>query len=989
MRCGMSEASEVVVSIGEPIRNRELSQFREMSQSSDQVRSQQELLQTAPADEVSEDGSLLPSAGAFHRLRPSAGAATSAVSELALSWLDVLVYRQYYGMNVIAGLQPRRWYQVLYGATLHPFNLVLLFLGTISGATGDYRTLTVMVAMVFLSIGLRFLQEMKSEVAAEGLKKMIKAQATVLRRHREPEGTDPTWEDAEAADNVEEFEIPIDELVPGDIIKLSAGVMIPADVRLIGEAKDLFVSQSALTGESMPLEKLPLLAEKDVEEQRLAVSRISVAGYLLQREVTSAFVSEGRSILSTKKLEAGSDFCFMGSSVVSGSAKAMVVQTGSGTVFGDLAKQLSNSRPKTAFQIAVNRIAMMFICIMAVMLPTVFVVSSLVQGDWFQGLLFAVAVAVGLTPEMLPMIVSGCLAMGAVRMARQRCIIKRSEAIVDFGSMNVLCTDKTGTLTHDKVVLLKHLDIGGCRSSATLLFAMLNSYFQTGLKNLLDLAILHHVESADETFERMRCIRDEFAKVDEIPFDFVRRRMSVILVSKTDGRRVLVTKGAVDEMLSVCTLVATSVAFSGAGENSDLFAMETAAMTDEYLVKARELSESMNREGLRCVAVACKTAEPDKQSFGNKDEHGLTFLGFVAFLDPPKESAGPAIADLLKKGVDVKVLTGDSPLVCQRVCSELKLPINRVVVSNDLRDMSDEEMRIIAQEGTIFARLTPVEKAKVVRALRANGLVVGFLGDGINDAPALRAADVGISVDSGADIAKESADIILLDKDLTVLVAGVMRGRETFANMMKYMKMAVSSNFGNVFSVLGASAWLPFLPMLPIHILVQNFLYDCSQLAIPWDNIDEEMLEKPVRFSVGSIVRFMVCMGPISSIFDYTTFILMWFYYGIQTPSDNVTLFQTAWFLEGLLTQTSIVHMIRTRLLPIIESRPSVQLALGTLAVMVVAVALPFSPLNSFLSMVPLPGLYFAYVVGVLISYCAFAQIGKTLYLLAFDGDWI
>ena len=645
--------------------------------------------------------------------------------------------------------------------------------------------------------------------------------------------------------------------------------------------------------------------------------------------------------------------CFMGSNVVSGTAIAMVIATGGKTWFGQLAERVvqEDTQPN-AFQAGISKVSWLLIRFMMVMTPVVLVINGYTKGDWWEAALFALSVAVGLTPEMLPMIVTSTLAKGAVKLSRQKVIVKRLDAIQNFGAMDILCTDKTGTLTQDKIVLERHTDVLGVTSDDVLHLAWLNSHYQTGLKNLLDVAVLEAGDAGPV---------HNSLKVDEIPFDFDRRRMSVV-VAENDQNHRLICKGALEEMLSICTLVQLNG--------------EIVPLTDVLLGRIRRITDDLNQQGLRVVAVAHKVMPSRTQGYGVTDESSLILAGYIAFLDPPKESTAPALEALQRKGVTVKILTGDNPLVARKVCKDVGLHAETVLIGSDIDALDDVQLLNVARETTVFAKLTPMHKERIVRVLRGEGHVVGFMGDGINDAPALRAADIGISVDSAVDIAKEAADIILLEKSLMVLEQGVTEGRRTFANMLKYIKMTASSNFGNVFSVLVASAFLPFLPMLPLHLLIQNLIYDVSQVAIPFDNVDEEQLAKPQRWNAGDIGRFMVFFGPISSVFDILTFSLMWWVFQANTVEAQ-TLFQSGWFIEGLLSQTLIVHMIRTRKVPFIQSRASWPLCIMTLMVVVTGIALIYSPVAGFLQLQALPLSYFPWLIAILAGYMVLTQCVK------------
>jgi len=718
--------------------------------------------------------------------------------------------------------------------------------------------------------------------------------------------------------------VPIRDLVPGDVVLLSAGDMIPADCRILS-AKDLFVSQAAMTGESLPVEKF----------------------------------AELRSERPGSPFELD-NLAFMGTNVVSGSATALVVLTGNRTYFGALASRVvATGETATQFHIGVNQVSWLMIRFILVMTPLVLLINGFTKGDWAEAFLFALSIAVGLTPEMLPMIVTSTLAKGAVLLSRKKVIVKRLDAIQNFGAMDVLCTDKTGTLTQDKIALERHTDVWGEESDAVLEYAYLNSYYQTGLKNLLDVAVLTHVD-----LHRELEISTAFRKVDEVPFDFQRRRMSVV-VAEHGEHHLLICKGAVEEILGACS----RVRHGGADE----------PLTAALLARVREVTASLNEEGLRVVAVAARELPPAKETYGVADECDLTLIGYVTFLDPPKETATPALRALAEHGVTVKVLTGDNELVTAKICRQVGLEVPHVVTGIEVEAAGDAELAALLREQHIFARLTPAQKDRIVRVLKASGHVVGFMGDGINDAAALRTADIGISVDSGVDIAKEAADIILLEKSLMILEEGVVEGRKTFVNMLKYIKMATSSNFGNVFSVLIASAFLPFLPMLPVQLLTQNLLYDFSQVAIPFDNVDEELLRSPQRWNPGELGRFMLFFGPISSLFDIATFALMWYVFAANSP-ERQALFQSGWFVEGLLTQTLIVHTIRTRKIPFLQSRAAPALIATTLAIMAAGILLPMGPVRDYFRMVRLPLSYFAFLVVILLAYMALTQAMKAFY---------
>ncbi|KAK9760665.1 hypothetical protein K7432_015090 [Basidiobolus ranarum] len=754
---------------------------------------------------------------------------------------------------------------------------------------------------------------------------------------------------------VAEYDVPFEDIVPGDWIKLRAGDLIPADLQLL-ESKDLFISQASLTGEAMPV-------EKSASERTVG---LSAAGGVPNSMLEECGLNRP-------------DMCFMGTNVVSGVATGVVKAVGTSTVLGATARQLSTQRPINAFQKGIRRISYLFMGIMIIMVPLVFIISGFTNHDWVQTALFAASVAVGLTPEMLPMIVNANLARGALALSKRKCIVKKLDSIINLGGVDILCTDKTGTLTEDKVSLVSHLGFKGETSFLPLELAFLNSHFQTGLKNLLDVAVM-------DFFHKDHYMPlDRYSKVDEIPFDFVRRKLSVVIRDQSKLNDLLITKGAVDELLDSCSkiFIGNITTSNPASEGVTLPTDEIVDLTGEYTTKLQNLNNELNEDGLRVIAVAYRYMDSDHKDLTIAHETNMIFAGYIAFLDSPKPSTTQAIRELRENGITIKVLTGDSAAVCKKVCNEIQLPINSVVTATNLENLTNEEFSAIVEEATIFAKLTPLQKAEVIRALKANGHVVGFLGDGINDAPALRESDCSISVDTGGDIAKESADIILLEKDLMVLVAGVIRGRITYGNTIKYIKMAVSSNFSNVLSMLVASIWLPFLPMLPIQVLVQNLLYDISQMAIPWDNMDDEFLHSPQAWSTKGILKFMLFIGPISSIFDIITFIFMVFYLEANAPEQQ-SLFQTGWFVIGLLTQTLIVHMIRTPLIPFIQSRASLPLLFSTATVMLIGFVIPFTPIRDSLSMVVLPGMYYPYLFSVLAGYCLLAQMVKVIYIRHF-----
>jgi Mg2+-importing ATPase len=834
-----------------------------------------------------------------------------------------------FGPNEVDYEKKEGWLHRLYLSARNPLVILLTVLAILSYSTGDSAAGTIMMLMVFLGLSLRFIQETKADNAAAKLKAMITVTATVVR-------------------DGQTNEIPLRELVPGDIVKLCAGDMVPGDVRLIS-AKDLFVIQATLTGESLPVEK------SDAPDSRENVSSIE-----------------------------RTNLCFLGTSVESGSATAVIVATGRHTYFGKVARSLTGRQAETAFDKGVKKFTWLMIRFMLVMVPLVFLINGVTKHDWKEAFFFALAVAVGLTPEMLPMIVSVCLSKGALAMSRKKVIVKRLNSIQNFGAMNVLCTDKTGTLTIDRVILELYVDVFKNENEEVLRDAYLISHFQTGLKNVLDRAVLKHAELHGELGI------ETYSKLDEIPFDFSRRMMSVA-VQGPNGQCQLLTKGAPEAVFAKCTQ------FESEGE---VFEMEPILVGDLL-----EQVNSLNEDGMRVLAIATKKVEK-RPAYSKTDESDLVLTGYIAFLDPPKETAAQAITALRQHGVTIKVLTGDNDLVTRKVCNEVGINAEKILLGKQVESMSDVDLAQAMETTDVFARLSPSHKQRVVKALQQKGHVVGFMGDGINDAPALRAADVGISVDNAVDIAKESADMILLEKSLMILEEGVLEGRKVFVNILKYIRMGASSNFGNMFSVIGASAWFPFVPMAPIQVLTNNLLYDFSQVPIPTDNVGPLQIAKPRPWNIGEIAKFIVFIGPISSIFDYTTYAMMWFVFkcnqlGLAVPAElawrfpptsepdatyAAALFHTGWFVESLMTQTLIVHVIRTNLIPFIQSRASWQLTTTTIIIMALGVYLPFSPLATFLGFVPLPPLFWTLLLLTLVCYVALTQIVKVWLL---KKSWI
>ena len=847
-------------------------------------------------------------------------------TRLGLTRAEVEDRQLTYGKNEVVHEQKKNPFIVFIKTFINPFIGVLTGLAVISlvidvlmaePGEQEWTGVVIIAVMVVCSAILRFWQEWKANEATDSLMKMVKNTCLVKR-----------------AGSGEE-ELDITELVPGDIVFLAAGDMIPADLRII-ESKDLFISQASLTGESEPIEKFPEVKEKQYRK-----------GSIVELD----------------------NICYMGSTVISGAAQGIVFETGNRTFLGTIARNLTGHRATTAFDRGISKVSLLLIRFMLVMVPFVFFINGFTKGDWFEAFIFAISVAVGLTPEMLPMIVTANLSKGALSMSKKKTIVKNLNAIQNFGAMNILCTDKTGTLTCDKIVLEKYINADGSNdeSKRILRHAYFNSYFQTGLKNLMDKAILSHVKEL-----KLEHLKDAYTKVDEIPFDFIRRRMSVVIEDK-QGKRQIITKGAVEEMLSICS----HTEFNG----------EVQSLTDELKVKAQKISEEMNRKGMRVLAVAQKSYIEKVGNFSVSDEKEMVLIGFLAFLDPPKPSAAEAIKQLHEYGVEVKILSGDNDIVVKAIGRQVGIDTSYSLTGPDIENMDETILKERVKTTTCFSKLTPLQKTQIISILQEQENTVGFLGDGINDAAALRQSDIGISVDSAVDIAKESADIILLEKDLMVLEDGVLEGRKTFGNINKYIKMTASSNFGNMFSVMFASAFLPFLPMMPIHLLIQNLLYDISQTTIPFDRMDPEFLRKPRRWDASDLKRFMIYIGPISSIFDIVTYLVMWHVFGCNSP-EHQSLFQSGWFIEGLLSQTLIVHMIRTRKIPFIQSRATWPVIGMTTLVMVIGIVIPFTSFGASIGLQALPLSYFPWLVGILFSYCVLTQLVKNWYIRKFSG-WL
>ena len=840
-------------------------------------------------------------------------------SKEGLTNIQVSKKREKYGENVIKSQVKLPWFIKLMMSFFNPFNLVLMLIGGISFVTefiigqdeSALYSIAIMGILILVSGFLQFKEEKKSDDAFHKLKGMVKSNTTVKRKG-------------------ELVDIDIKEIVPGDVLNLSAGDMFPADIRII-YAKDLFVSESSLTGESIPVEKYATLNEEK------------------DREVEC------------------SNLAFMGTNIISGAMQGIVINTGRNTYLGNIAKDLSNASPKSSFERGVSDVSKILLVFMAIMLPIIFLINGFSKHDWLGALLFALSVAVGLTPSLLPVIMTSTLAKGASDMAKRKTIVKNLSSIQNFGAINILCTDKTGTLTEDMIVLEKYMDPYGNESTHVLRYAYLNSYFQTGLKDAIDNAIINRAELEEISIKDVK-------KVDEIPFDFNRRRMSIVIDDERDNN-LLITKGSVVEMLSICKYIYHY--------ETD----ETLLLTEKLKKEIMDRSEELHKKGLRVLVIAIKSAVPGINNFSVKDESDMVMAGFIGFLDPPKESSKQAIKALNDHGIRVVVLTGDHPLVATSVLNELDLNTDNVLTGAEVAKMNDDQLKIKLSNTNLFARLSPDEKKRVIRVFQELGNTVGYMGDGINDAPAMKQADVSISVDSAVDIAKETADVILLEKDLMVLEEGVILGRITFGNIIKYLKMATSSNFGNMFSVLLASIFLPFLPMLPIHILVQNLLYDTSQTTIPFDNVDEDDIKKPKKWDAKGLVRFMYFFGPVSSFFDILSFVVLFFIIKANTV-ELAPLFQTGWFLLGLLTQTLIVHSIRTKKVPFIDSNASAPLFLSTVIICVIALIIPYTGFGHAIGFVSMKLVFFPWLIMLIISYFVAVQLMKRLYIKIYN-DWL
>ena len=823
---------------------------------------------------------------------------------------------QKYGANQMKQAKQKKWYNYLYESFISPFNLILLGIAAVLIYTDvylskvpNYSNIIVIVILIIASTILEFVEVYNSNKAAEKLKKLVETKAIIMR-------------------NGKEEKIALDKITVGDLVILSAGDIIPADLRLI-EAKDLFISQSALTGESDNSKKVADTKNKQIE----AITDLD-------------------------------NICFMGTNVTSGYGKAVVIKTGDNTYFGKIAQSISSGKPKTNFQKGIENVSKLLIRFMLIMIPIIFIINLQKHGS-LVAFTFAVAIAIGITPLLLPVILSSSLAKGAVRMSKKKTIIKKLDSIQSFGAMNILCTDKTGTLTEDKIVLEKYLDIKGEEDKRILKHVFLNSYFQTGLKGNIDVAIIARAKK-----EEISQIAQKYKKIDEIPFDFSRRRLSVVV---TDGeKKQLITKGAIEEILSICTLVDYK------GQVFDL----TQKTRDNII----EISKNLNQQGLRVLGVCQKNEIINIEKFSVQDENKMVLIGLIGFLDPPKESAKEAINKLNKNGIRVIVLTGDNEFVTKSVCEKVDINTKRILLGDKVDKLSDMALKKWLKDTNVFAKLSPIQKARIVRILGEMENIVGYIGDGINDSPSLTNSEVGISVDTAVDIAKETADIILLEKDLNVLNDGVIEGRRTFGNLMKYIKLAASFNFGEVSSILIASIFLPFFPITPIQLLVQSLIYDVGQLSLPLDNVDEEYVQEPRKWNLKSLKRFMLWMGPTSAIFDLLIFLLLWFVFDIK--ESRAALFQTIWFSYGIVSNLVGLHIIRTAKIPFIESNASKTVYAFTLVVSAIAILVPFTFIGKFLGLVALPLKFIAFIFVIPILYCFLALIVKKAYIKKYN-DWV
>ncbi len=834
-----------------------------------------------------------------------------------LSQEEIAKRQERYGKNQMKQAKEKKWYHYLWQSFFSPFNLillgiafVLLYIDIILPETPSYANLVVVIALIVISTFLEFFEVFKSNKAAEKLKKLVAVKTTVLR-------------------NGKEEKIYLDEITIGDVVLLSAGELIPADLRIV-EQKDLYVMQSSLTGESDSVRKVERTQNKKIED------------------ITD---------LDT--------ICFMGTNVMSGTGKGIVFRIADDTYFGKIAQTIEQSKPKTNFQKGIESVSKLLIRFMLVLIPITFLINSF-KHDTLTAFTFAVAIAIGITPLLLPVILSSSLAKGAMNMSKKKTIVKKLDSIQSFGAMNILCTDKTGTLTEDKIVLEKYLNLEGEEDNKVLETAFLNSYFQTGLKGNIDEAVINRI-----TESGIQNIAEDYVKIDEVPFDFSRRRLSVILATKKEKipKIIMITKGAVEETLSICNTV---------------LEQEVKPMTSEIKSRIKQMTKELNENGLRVIAVCVKEIN-EKKAFSKKDEDKMTLIGFVGFLDPPKKSAKEEIARLNHDGIRVIVLTGDNEYVTKAICEKVDINTDKIVLGSKVDKLSDMALARLLKKTNVFAKLSPIQKARIVRVLKEQGNIVGYMGDGINDAPSLKNSEVGISVDTAVDITKETADIILLKKNLNVLTDGVIEGRKTFGNLLKYIKMAVSFNFGEVLSILIASIFLPFFPITPIQLLVQSLLYDIGQLSLPYDNVDHEYLQRPKRWSMNSIKHFMLWMGPTSSIFDLFIFVILWFGFQIR----EAAIFQSVWFSYGVVSNLVGLHIIRTAKVPFIQSNSSYAVYATSILLSLIAIVVPFTPLGALLGLTAIPLKYIVIVIiGVPILYCFIASIVKKEYIKKY-GEWL
>lgn len=833
---------------------------------------------------------------------------------------DILENQKTYGKNEISGNKPKRWYNYFFESLFSPFNaillgisLVLIYTDIVLPQNPNPANIIVIICLVLVSTLLEFFQEFRSNKAAEKLKAMVQTKGTVIR-------------------NGTKQKIPFKDFTVGDIVLLSAGDMVPADLRVL-ESKDLFLGQSSITGESDSIKKIPNSLLKSIDE-----------------------------LESITDLD---NICFMGTNVISGSAKCAVIKVADNTYFGKVAHSITSGKPKTEFQKGIENISKLLTKFMLFMIPLTFIVNVW-KHDLLTAFTFSVAIAIGITPLLLPVILSSCLSKGAAQMSKKKTIVKKLDSVESFGSMNVFCTDKTGTLTEDKIVLEKYLDIYGNEDISVLEDAFLNSYHQTGLDGNIDKAVINRALE-----NGLEYLKNDYLVVDEIPFDFSRRRLSVIVADKSNNKK-MITKGAVEEILNICTKVSY---------NNQIF-----DITNEIKKNIKKISVSLNKDGLRVIAI-CKKNVTNQNDFSVNDESNMILTGFIGFLDPPKESAAGAIKRMNEAGIRVIVLTGDNAEVTGCICKKVGIKTSKIILGSEIDKLPDSGViRLLKRKHNVFAKLSPIQKARIIRLLKVSGNVVGYMGDGINDTPSLTNSDVGVSVDTAVDIAKETADIILLEKDLNVLLDGVTEGRKTFSNLLKYIKLAVSFNFGEVTSVLIASILLPFFPITPIQLLVQSLLYDIGQLTLPFDNVDIDSLKKPKKWSISAIRQFMIFMGPLSSAFDLIVFAMLWFVFKLG-PADSA-LFQTIWFSYGIVSNLFGMHIIRTAKIPFVQSHASKPVYMSSIIVSLLAILVPFTPLGTAIGLVAIPIKYMALIFLTPVVYCIIAQFAKYKYIQK-HGEWL